>query len=553
MDVLRILFYFTLLIGPLVLFHELGHFLAARLFGVKCIEFSIGFGPQILSWKPRETTFSFRLLPLGGYVRMLDSHEEDTGRTPEDEGRAITDKALWKRAIILAAGPVVSLLLPIPVFFVFLMLAPGVLPPVVGIVEPDLPAATAGLEPGDRIVSIGGKRMNTFEDLQREFAKSAEKPLTLTVQRHDRVEEIELTPQASKRRNPMLPMRIQAKGLVGIHLTQYGPVIDVRDPASPAAQAGFQRFDTLVEIDGVHIDLWSDIPALLEAEGEHQVTVLRDAKTHDAWGDVRMRHPVKLTLPSGDPHALGLITAQQTVWSILPGSPAELAGLQVGDRLLRVDDIAQADMSWARSRLSVEPDKDHTLVVERDGEEVELIIHPETRRVIAEFRSEREEVFIGFLPYNAMKYPPLDELTGMRKFKHAVTTSVRNTVSVASSLVVGVGMLITGEVDSNSVGGPLMIADVASQAAREGLQRFLGMMALISVNLGVLNLLPIPGLDGGQLAVIGLEAINRGPLSARTRQMIQYIGLAFLILLMLFVFKNDIERYWRSVANWLNT
>lgn len=553
MDVLRILFFFTLLIGPLVLFHELGHFLAARFFGVKCIEFSIGFGPQILSWKPRETTFSFRLLPLGGYVRMLDSHELELAQHAEDEGRAITDISLWKRAIILAAGPVVNLLLPIPVFFLFLMLAPGVLPPIVGIVEPELPAAAAGLEPGDRIVSIEGKRMNTFEDLQRQFAKSADKPLTLTVQRHDGIEEIELTPKASKSRNPMLPMRIQARGLVGIHLTQYGPVIDVRDNTSPAAQAGLQRFDTIVEIDGQHVELWSDVPALLEDGKEHTVTVLRHAQTDDAWGDVRMRHPVTLTLPAGSPEDLGLITAQQTIWSVLPGSPAAHAGLQVGDRLLRVDGVLQADMSWARSRLSVDPDTDHTLLVERDGKEIELIIHPETRRVVAEFRSEREEVFIGFYSYSAMKYPPLDELRGFRKFKHAISSSVRNTFSVATSLVVGVGMLITGEVDSNSVGGPLMIADVASQAARQGLQRFLSMMALISVNLGVLNLLPIPGLDGGQLAVIGLEAINRGPLSSRTRQMIQYIGLTFLILLMLFVFKNDIERYWRSIADWLNT
>lgn len=553
MDALRILFYFTLLIGPLVLFHELGHFLAARFFRVKCIEFSIGFGPQILSWKPRETTFSFRLLPLGGYVRMLDSHDENTEKKPEDIGRAITDKALWKRAIILAAGPVVNLLLPIPVFFMFLMMAPGVLPPVVGIVEPDLPAASAGLEPGDRIVSIDGKRMDTFEDLQRAFAKNADKTLALTVERHDGVEEIELTPQASKRRNPMLPMRIQAKGLVGIHLTQYGSVVDVRDPESIAAQAGFQRFDTIVEIDGEPIRLWSDIAAHLEGDKEHHVTVLRDAKTKDRWGDVRMRHPVTLSLPSGDPEDLGLMTAQQTVWSVLPGSPADHAGLRVGDRLLQLDDRPQANMSWALSQLSVEPDQDHTLIVERDGEEHTLTIRPETRRVVAEFRSEREEIFIGFEPFNAMKYPPLDELTGWRKVRHAVSSAIRNTTSVATSLVVGVGMLITGEVDSTSVGGPLMIADVASQAARDGLQRFLSMMALISVNLGVLNLLPIPGLDGGQLAVIGLEAINRGPLSARTRLRIQYIGVAFLILLMLFVFKNDIERYWRSVADWLNT
>lgn len=552
MDVLRILFFFTLLIGPLVLVHEMGHFLAARFFGVKCIEFSIGFGPQILSWKPRETTFSFRLLPLGGYVRMLDSHEESL-EAEADAGRAITDKALWKRAIILAAGPVVNLLLPIPVFFVFLMLAPGVLPPVVGVVEPNLPAATAGLRPGDRIVSIDGKRMDSFADLQRQFSKSADKTLVLTVERPDGVEEVELTPKATDRRNPMLPMRIQAKGLVGIHLTQYGPVVDIRDSDSIAANAGLKRFDTIVEVDGTPVRLWSEAIALLEEKGEHTLRVLRDEKTEDAWADVRLRHPVTLTLPGGDAEALGLESAQQTVWTVLPGSPAEQAGLKVGDRLLRVDEVPQADMSWALSRLSVGADKEHTLLIERDGEEHLLTIRPETRRVVAEFRSEREEVFIGFMPYSAMRYPPMDELSGGRKFRHAITTAVRNTTSVAASLVVGVGMLITGEVDSNAIGGPLMIADVASQAARDGLQRFLGMMALISVNLGVLNLLPIPGLDGGQLAVIGLEAINRGPLSARTRQIIQYVGLAFLIMLMLFVFKNDIERYWRSVADWLNT
>lgn len=552
MDVLRILFFFTLLIGPLVLVHELGHFLAARFFGVKCIEFSIGFGPQILSWKPRETTFSFRLLPLGGYVRMLDSHEE-AALPPEDVGRAITDKALWKRAIILAAGPVVNLLLPIPVFFVFLMLAPGVLPPVVGVVEPDLPAATAGLRPGDRIVSIDGKRMDSFADLQRQFAKSADKTLVLTVERPDGIEEIELTPEATDRRNPMLPMRIQAKGLVGIHLTQYGPVIDIRDPESPAAIAGLERFDTIVEVDGKPVRLWSDVAAILEGEGEHTLSILRDEKTVDEWADVRLRHPITLTVPEGSVEDLGIVTAQQTIWTVLPGSPADDAGLKVGDRLLRVNGTPQADMSWALSRLSVGADKEHTLLVERDGEELLLAITPETRRVVAEFRSEREEVFVGFMPFRAMRYPPMEELSGGRKFRHAISTAVRNTTSVASSLVVGVGMLITGQVDSNALGGPLMIADVASQAARDGVQRFLGMMALISVNLGVLNLLPIPGLDGGQLAVIGLEAINRGPLSARTRQIIQYIGLAFLIMLMLFVFKNDIERYWRSIADWLNT
>lgn len=551
MDALRIIFYFTLLIGPLVLFHELGHFLAARYFGVKCTEFAIGFGPRIFSWKPGETEFSFRILPLGGFVRMVGEHDESEG--PEDIGRAITDKPLWQRAVIFIAGPLMNLIIPIPVFFVFLMMAPGVLPPVIGTVEPGLPAAMAGLQAGDRVVSIDGKEIDTFEQFQQRVSKAAGRELTLVVDRQGATHSLTLTPNAVQQRNPILPMRIQERGLVGVHLTQYGAVIHVSDPESPAARAGLKTFDAITEINGQDVWLWSDVLAALSKPGVHQLTILRPVPSTDSWADVRLRHPIRIDVPSGSAEELGLVTAQQSIWSVLPGSPADEAGLRVGDRILSIDDRPQADMSWVLSQLSVGADRDHTLQIERQGEIMTRTIHPKTQRVVAEFRSEREEVFIGFRPYGAMQYPQLDQLPTAKKVRLSFTTAVRDTFSVIGSLVMGVAMMFTGQVDSNSVGGPLMIADVASQAARDGVHRFIGIMALISVNLGVLNLLPIPGLDGGQLAVVGLEAINRGPLSARTRQMIHFVGLAMLLLLMLFVFKNDIERYWRSVADWLNS
>lgn len=551
MDALRILFYFTLLIGPLVLFHELGHFLTARFFGVKCIEFSIGFGPKIFSWKPSETTYSFRLLPLGGFVRMLDSH--DTASQEEDSpGRAITDKALWKRALILAAGPLVNLLLPIPVFFIFLMLAPGVLPPIIGTVEPGLPAAEAGLQAGDRIIAINGKSTATFEDVQRKVSNSANKTLTVDVDRYSETKTITLSPSAFKRRNPMLPMRIQSRGIIGIHLTQYGPVVTPTTPDSLAAQVGFQPFDQIERIDGIPVSYWPDVVAALDGQRPHTIDVLRQERTVDAWADVRLRYPRTLEVPAGTTETLGLASAQRSIWSIVPGSPADQADLQPGDQILEMDGNPQADLSWILSRLSVEPDQDHELKILRNGVTTTHTIHPKTKQVVAEFRSQREHVFIGIQSYQAFKYPPLEKLPLGKRFVHAISTAIRDTANVAGSLVVGVGMLFTGQMDTNSVGGPLMIADVASQAARLGIERFLSIMALISVNLGVLNLLPIPGLDGGQLAVVGLEAANRGPLSPRTRQMIQFIGIAMLILLMLFVFKNDVERYWRVFADWLN-
>lgn len=550
MDALRILLYFTLLIGPLVLLHEAGHFLVARYFGVKCIEFAIGFGPRIFSWKPGETEYSLRLLPLGGFVRMLGDHEESAD--PRDQGRAVTDQALWKRALIFLAGPGMNLMIPVPVFFAFMMLAPGVLPPIVGTVEPGLPAEQAGLHPGDRIVAIDGKDIVSFDQFQRVIAKSANDDLTLAVDRFGENFELIVTPQSVQQRHPILPMKLVDKGMIGIHLTQYGAVVHIDDPIGPAASAGLRTFDVVRSINGVETRLWSDVEAALAKPGPHTLLVLRPEATVDTWGDVRLRHALTLKVQGGSLDELGIDNAQRSVWSVTPGSPAELAGLQVGDKILGVDGQRNADLGWVLSRLSVGADSAHTLDVERDGETLQLTITPQMRKVVAEFRSEREEIFIGLRPYAAMQYPEPEVLPLGKRVVYAATSAVRETISIIGSLIMGVLMLFTGQVDSNSVGGPLMIADVASQAARNGVEHFIGIMALISINLGVLNLLPIPGLDGGQLAVLALEGAKRGPLSSRTHQMIQFVGVVMLMLLMLFVFKNDIERYWRSVADWLN-
>lgn len=552
MDVLRFVLFFSLLIGPLVLFHELGHLLMAKKFGVKCTEFSIGFGPRIASWKPAETEYSLRILPLGGYVRMLGATEEDRVED-SDRGRSINDKPIWQRALIYLAGPVMNLLIPIPVFFVFLIGNPTVLPPVVGSVEPDLPAAAAGLEPGDRIVEIEGRQVDSFSALQRRISKRAGESTALTIDRNGERMTTTITPEATAQRDRILPMRRVERGMIGIHLAQYGPILHVDSAHTPAHQAGLRTFDRVLRVDGEPTDTFTEVRRLLSEPGAHTVELLRPQQTDAPWADVRINTPIELSVEGAPLSRLGIRSAQQTVWSVTPHSPAALAGLSVGDRVTALDGVRFADIRYLMGRIQVEHSEEHMLTVVREGETLHLPLRPDARQVVAEFQSEREEVFVGAAGFASNVYPTPERRGWWSHLWLSLIGAIRETFAVIIGLIYGVVYLFTGQVDSASVGGPIMIADVASQAARDGIERFIGMMALISVNLGVLNLLPIPGLDGGQLAVLGLEGIKRGPLSNRTRQIINFVGVAFIIMLMVFVFKNDIERYWAGFADWLNS
>lgn len=554
MDVLIIIFWFTLMLGPLVMLHELGHLLAARRFGVICYEYSIGVGPVIFSWQPGETRYSLRLLPLGGMVIMLEEHLEEV--LPEESGRALTDKPLWQRAIIALAGPAMNLLIPVPIFFAFLTYAnlDGVAPAVIGYVEPGGAADNSGLIAGDRILSVNGKTMRSFDQFQRRIKGAAGETLTLEIERDNARMTVQATPEMVQRRHDVFPGRIVENGRLGITLTQYGSVMDVLGANSVAALAGFRDFDAVHSVDGTRVSTWIQFDELVSAPGDHTVVVLRPEHTEDAWGDTRLRHALTLTLPGGV-HAIehGLASAQATIWSVMPGSPADQAGLRSGDRLLSVDETPVGDLAWAYQKLAVQLDTSTQLRVDRDGETLELTIRPFKRMVVAELNSEREEIFIGFEGYRTWLYPETEPMPPPQALIAAGLASIRTTAEATTVLVKGVAALVTGELPTSTIGGPIMIAHVASEAARNGFETFFSMMAMMSVNLGVLNLVPIPGLDGGRLAVIGLEAVKRGPLSSRTRQIINFIGLASLILLMVFVFKNDIERYWRSIADWLNS
>jgi RIP metalloprotease RseP len=203
--------------------------------------------------------------------------------------------------------------------------------------------------------------------------------------------------------------------------------------------------------------------------------------------------------------------------------------------------------------LMSQPPHEVALEVERAGQVLALTMTTTQERVLGEMRNGMDVVFVGLVGMDGLYVSPeLLIAPWSRRISDAVYNGLSETVEFSSALVFMVGAMIGGQVDSSNFGGPIMMADAASRAAEAGWLALMRMAALLSVNLGIINLVPVPGLDGGHLLVLAVEGIRRRPLSNRTRQILNFVGIVSIVLLMLFAFKNDIERYWVDIAAWLN-
>jgi regulator of sigma E protease len=245
------LLYFVLLVGVLIFIHESGHFAMAKLFNVKVMTFSIGFGPKIVRLRGKETEYCVGVFPLGGFVKML----EETGATepilPEDRKRTFEAQALWKRAVIVLAGPAMNLLFPVLLYTSVYLEDRLFLPPTVGRVLAGEPA-DGKLLAGDRILAVDGESVSSFPEVQRIVAKSAEQPLRMTVEREKRALDITVTPST---RIEKRELDIEERsGRIGFSPSFPAPVIGVPRPDSPAYKAGLRTFDRIVAINGRKVE-----------------------------------------------------------------------------------------------------------------------------------------------------------------------------------------------------------------------------------------------------------------------------------------------------------
>ncbi len=537
----------VVLLGGLIFVHELGHFLVAKLLHVKVVRFSIGFGPKIAGFVRGETEYRIAVLPLGGYVKMAG--EDPTQEVPpEDRGRGFLEQAPWKRLAIAFAGPGMNILFP---FFVYVALAlaqngervPG---PVVGTVSPGSPAARAGLATGDRILSVGApglpaQPVRYFSDLRDLVSPHPGAPLEFKVRRGPRELSLEITPAAEDDSNPV---EVRQRGVIGVTPTYPAALVA---PAAPGGAGPVEPLDLVTRVDGAEVRNAGELTAALARARCAPVSL------EVRRGDGGARRPLPLAavpscLPGGAPSLrIADPTVSTYVARVDPGSPAAAAGLRRGDELVAIDgapvrsyrdvnSLGRAFQPGRPVRLALGDGRIATLVPGTERFRDEITREPGVRPLLGFHLEDRSGVDTRALL--------VEEVPLHHGLVEAAALSAEQLWEVVRLTVLGIARIVTGHISFRSVGGTLMLFQIASEAAEAGLGTYLFQMALISVNLGLMNLLPIPVLDGGHIVTAAVEGVTRRRLSLRAREVANWVGLALLLGLMAVAFTNDLVRIW---------
>ncbi len=439
-------FLFTLAV--LIVFHEFGHYLVARLAGVRVLRFSVGFGQVMARRQDRHgTEWALSAIPLGGYVKMLDERE---GPVPADQlHQAFNRKGLGARAAIVAAGPLANFLLAILLFWGLFMLGVPVNKPVLGEPSPKSAAALAGIQAGETVLSVNGEKAQSWQDLHWLVLKNALRGEVFSLATTDAAghyNERRLLPDVSQESLEANPLG--ALGLV-LYLPPLPPVIGQLVPDSPGQRAGLHSEDRVLAVEGRAIDQWHEL-----------VQAVRDA----------------------------------------PGRPLSLEIQRQGvSQLIQVVPDAVQEGEDSVGRIGAAPR-----------------IDPE---LLAPFRDE-------------VRYAPLQ----------ALQRALARTWELATFSLEMLGRMLVGQASLKNLSGPITIADYAGQSAQNGLSSFVGFLALVSISLGVLNLLPVPLLDGGHLLYYFAEFATGRPVSEQVQEIGQKIGMGLLALLMFFALYNDLQR-----------
>lgn len=537
------------LLGVLILAHELGHFLVAKLFGVKVLRFSLGFGPRLFGFTAGATEYRLSLFPLGGYLRMLG--EDPAEAVAEHElPHALCARPLWQRYAIVIAGPLFNLLLPVGIYFIHYVGQKTLLSPTIGTVIAGLPADKAGLLPGDRVDTVDGKEIDYWEELEQVIADSPGRTMRFGIRRGNEAEERDVTVAVNVRRGPL--NLNETVGWIGVSPRFQLPEIGVIDLTSPAAQAGLRTFDYIISVNGSPVSHWAEFERAVARVGASplRITFLRGTHSALPFVHVELQQPgTAVVLPqpvldaSGGRHyATGIEPSELFVYSVEPGSPADRIGLRRGDQLIELDGKPILHWNLLRQRLAAEPEKTFQITwLSPGGVHHQASFKQESRSEIDAYRQEEQRLVFG--ASNRAAWKTADPVPIRNRFFYALGHAMARTGEIIAFTAQGFFQIIRGEMSPKTLGGPLTIGYAAGIAAEQGLAQYLWLMALLSINIGLLNFLPIPILDGGLLLFFSIELFKRRPPSARARAITTYIGVVVVAILVLFALKNDVARF----------
>ena len=434
----------------LVMFHEYGHYWVARRCGVKVLVFSLGFGKVIYRkrFANSDTEWVLSMIPLGGYVKMLDEREGEV--LPAELHRAFNRKPVLQRMAIVVAGPIANFVLAILLYWILFMHGIEGLKPVLGDVPKGTPAALAAMHKGEQILSVNGVSIPSWQELRWTL-------MTLALKNRRQVD-VEASDGGAIVHHELDMRGLQVRDLEGEFLDKLGlhteqpaiaPVIGMLTEKGVARQAGLREGDVILRANGVPVENWGQMVELVRENPKHQIRM-----------DVQR--------------------GQQTLNFVVIPEVVTESGRMIG----RIGAAPRFDQKAWQSMVTT------------------------------------------------VSYGPLD----------ALGQSLSKTWQTSVISLEMLGKMVVGEVSVKNLSGPVTIADYAGQSAHMGLIAYLGFLALISISLGVLNLLPVPLLDGGRLLYYVAESVKGSPVSERAWENGQKIGIALLGTLMILAFYNDINR-----------
>lgn len=423
---------FLLVLGVLIFVHELGHFLVARWFGVRVLTFSLGFGPKILKWTRGGTVYCVSAIPLGGYVKMAGETTQDERLGAPDE---FMSKSRWVRFLVYLAGPAMNVFLAVGALTIVLANGADVplynsAPAVIGTLDEKSVAASAGIQPGDRIVAIDGKAVATWDDMSMAVLPRANRSIAVVIERQGQRQTVNVVPASETK---------YEFGTLGIGPVQRPQVVDVQSDR-PADKAGFKRGDVVLAVEGQR-------------------------------------------------------------------APSQKAIIEV---------------------LEKSTDKPVQFEMERDGASVTLAVTPE---------GSPGKIGVTISPIEVKRVDP----TLTQAFGLSVQQNWDATLQIGRTI----RDLFTGETPVKQLMGPVAIADLSGSAASLGWLALLGLMASLSLNLALLNLMPVPVLDGGQMTILMMEGLFRRDLSLKWKEGFAIAGALMIVTLMVTVLYNDIARVLR--------
>ncbi|MEM7646757.1 MAG: RIP metalloprotease RseP [Pseudomonadota bacterium] len=537
---------FIILIGLLIFVHELGHFLAAKFFNVKVETFSLGFGPKILKFIYGETTYCVSALPFGGYVKMYGD-EPGKDVPAELKERSYLHKPVGQRIIVALAGPLMNLFFAGLLFIFVAQIGDKALAPQIGEIARNSEAFQNGFRPYDEIKKINGREVKTWDQVKEIIESSGNKKLNFEIARLGDTKNLEVTPPS--RANDNLFSTADRIGKVkGLHSRLHLPIVGV-SYQSALYEMGLRSGDQIMEIDGESVKWFKDIePSIFESLNAGGGTAKIKVKRFKNFRNKDSGEELNFTLHAMNfkSQSLDLFFPEAVIAEVQEDSPAAAAGLLKGDRILSINDnpiVSFDDIITNVSSFKVDgpPLK---IEIQRESQNQIFEIVPNMNSLEGQYGEKENRFTIGVFP--TLFSVPKTFLWKSPSMKEAVSRSFQQTKHWTNVTLLSFVRIFQNRVSSKNISGIISIGQIAQQSWELGLNAFLKIMAIISINLFILNLLPIPILDGGHLMLFTLEAIKGAPISLKKVEMAQQVGFLIILFLMAFALFNDFSRIFGS-------